>query len=295
VKGPEFYTLDQFDTPKPNFTDMQGDCVACHDTFEAEKPVPRLLMLSILSDPKGVALNRSAVVTNDKSPFIERWGGWYVTGTHGAQRHMGNRFVREPASALPDIHKYAKAANLDDGANVTDLKSRFDVKKYLTPNSDIAALMVLGHQTHVHNLITVAAYNLKGDPSESDLKDYGENLVQAMLFTNAVALTEPVKGTTKFAEEFSAQGPRDSKGRSLHELDLKTRLLKYPLSYLVYSKSFDALPPKAHDYVYRRFWEVLNSKDQSPEFAQLSAVDRKAILEILQETKPDFAAFSKKQ
>jgi hypothetical protein len=295
VTGPQFYTLDQVDTPKPQFTNMQGDCVACHDTFESDKPVPRLLMLSILADPKGVALNRSAVVTNDKSPFIERWGGWYVTGNHGSQRHMGNRFIREPASSLPDIHKYAKAANLNEGANVTDLKNRFDAKPYLSPDSDIAALMVLGHQTHIHNLITVAGYNLKGNPSESDLKEYGENLVQAMLFSNAVPLTDPVKGTTKFAEEFSAIGPRDSKGRSLHELDLKQRLLKYPLSYLIYSKSFDALPGKARDYVYRRFWEVLNAKDQSAEFAHLTEADRKAVLEILLQTKPDFAEFSRKQ
>ena len=94
--------------------------------------------------------------------------------------------------------------------------------------------------------------------------------------------------------EFSTLGPRDSKGRSLHQLDLKQRLLQYPLSYLIYSKSFDALPQAAHDYVYRRLWEVLSGKDQSKPFAHLTTEDRKAILEILQETKPDFAAFAKK-
>jgi hypothetical protein len=250
-------------------------------------------MLSVLSDPTGVALNRSSVITNDKSPFAERWGGWYVTGTHGNQRHMGNQFVKEPAESLGTIRDYSKRANLNPGANITDLSRRFDTSAYLTPQSDIAALMVLGHQTHIHNLITVANTNLRSSPTEEAIKEDGERLVDAMLFSEAVPLTEPITGTTNFVTEFSSRGPRDSQGRSLHQLDLKTRLLRYPLSYLVYSKSFDALPKAAKDYVYRRFWEVLSGKDNSAAFAHLSSADRKAILDILQETKPDFAAFVK--
>jgi hypothetical protein len=292
-EGPVFYTLDQVKADKPKIKKEPSDCLACHDTFDSEKPVPRLLVLSALSDSKGVALNRTAIVTNDKSPFAERWGGWFVTGTHGNQRHMGNRFVTEPASSLGDVHKYAKSANLNNGANITDLSRFFDTKAYLTPHSDIVALMVLGHQTHIHNLITVAHYSMREKHSEADVKERGENLVEAMFFKDAVPLADPVRGTTNFAVEFSAQGPRDSKGRSLRQLDLKQRLLQYPLSYLVYSKSFDALPREIHDFVYRRFWEVLTGKDQSEAFKHLSADDRKAIFEILLETKPDFAEFAK--
>ena len=293
VAGPVFYTLDQVKAEKPKFTLQPTDCLACHDTFQSEKPVPRLLMLSVLSDPTGVALNRSSVVTNDKSPFVERWGGWYVTGTHGSQRHMGNHLIREPAEGLGTIPQYSKRADLSPGANLTDLTKRFDTKPYLTPQSDIVALMVLGHQTHIHNLITVASTSLRSNPTESEIKEETEILVDAMLFSQAVPLSAPVEGTTNFAAEFSARGPRDSKGRSLHELDLKTRLLRYPLSYLVYSKSFDAMPKPAKDYVYRRFWEVLSGKDTSNAFTHLSIDDRKVLLEILQETKPDFAAFVK--
>jgi hypothetical protein len=153
--------------------------------------------------------------------------------------------------------------------------------------------MVLGHQTHVHNLITVASTNLRKNPTEEEIKDNCERLLAAMLFSEAVPLTEPVTGTTSFASEFSARGPRDSHGRSLHQLDLKTRLLRYPLSYLIYSDSFDALPQPAKSYVYRRLWEVLSGKDTTPAFQHLSQDDRKAVMEILQETKPDFAAFVK--
>jgi len=293
VTGPVFYTLDQVKLDKPRFTLQPSDCLACHDTFQSDKPVPRLLMLSVLSDPTGVALNRSSIVTNDKSPFPERWGGFYVTGTHGRLRHMGNRFVRESPDTLGTIREYSRKADLNGGANITDLANRFDTKPYLSPHSDVAALMVLGHQTHIHNLITVAGTNVRSNPAESVIKEDCENVVEAMLFSEAVPLTDAVTGTTAFAREFSARGPRDSKGRSLHELDLKTRLLRYPLSYLVYSPTFDGLPGVAKTYIYRRFWEVLSGKDSSKPFEHLSPEDRKAILEILQETKPDFAAFVK--
>jgi hypothetical protein len=293
AKGPVFYTLDQVKLDKPRFTHQPSDCFACHDTFDSDRPVPRLLMLSVLSDPKGVAINRSAVVTNDKSPFLERWGGWYVSGTHGSLRHMGNHFVKEPAESLGAIREYSRRADLSGGANISDLASRFDSKPYLSPHSDIVALMVLGHQTHVHNLITVAGTNLRTNASDSTVNEDVEPLVKAMLFSEAVPLTQPVKGTTTFASEFSARGPHDSQGRSLHQLDLKTRLLRYPLSYLIYSKSFDALPQPAKDYVYHRLWDVLSGKDTSEAFSHLSPADRKAVLEILQETKPDFAAFVK--
>jgi hypothetical protein len=254
-KGPTFYTMDQVETERPMFTHQPVDCLACHDTFTSDQPIPRLLMLSVVADAKGVAVNQSALITNDASPFSERWGGWYVSGTHGSLRHMGI-----------------------DGSP-SELSARFDAQRYLSSSSDIAALMVLGHQTHVHNRITVASRGQ--DP---------ELLVKALLFSGEARLTEPVAGTTNFAAEFSAQGPHDSRGRSLHQLDLKRRLLRYPLSYLIYSKSFDAMPKPVRDYVYRRLWEVLTSKDQSKDFENLSEMDRREVLEILQDTKPDFAA-----
>jgi hypothetical protein len=291
--GPVFYTLDQVETDKPQFILQPSDCLACHDTFDSDRPVPRLLVLSVLPDRTGVALNRTAIVTNDKSPFPERWGGFYVTGTSGNLRHMGNHLVRESPETLGAIREYSRRTDLSGGSNITDLKGRFDMEPYLTPDSDIVALMVLGHQTHIHNLITVANTNLRNNSSENAIKEDAERLVAAMLFSEAVPLTAPVKGTTSFAAEFSARGPHDSQGRSLYQLDLTTRLLRHPMSYLVYSKSFDALPQPAKDYIYRRFWEVLSGKDTTPAFAHLSQADRKAILEILQETKPDFAAFVK--
>ena len=155
--------------------------------------------------------------------------------------------------------------------------------------------MVLGHQTHVHNMITSGAYELRDAAAQGltgkmteIVKDAGERIVRAMLFSGEAQLTDPVAGTSNFAAEFTSRGPRDSQGRSLRELDLKHRLLRYPLSYLIYSDSFNEMPGQLKDYVYRRFHEVLSGEDKSEAFAHISESDRKAILEILKDTKPDF-------
>jgi len=105
---------------------------------------------------------------------------------------------------------------------------------------------------------------------------------------SAAPLDGPVKGTSAFAEEFPKAGPRDAKGRSLRDLDLTDRLFKYPLSYLVYSEAFDALPAATKTYVYERLHAVLDGTDTAPEFAHLTPADRQALSEILSETKKGF-------
>ena len=100
-------------------------------------------------------------------------------------------------------------------------------------------------------------------------------------------LPTPVKGTSDFAATFAALGPRDTKGRSLRDLDLNTRLLKHPLSHLIYSEQFNSLPEPMKVYLYRRLHDVLTGKDQSKPFAHLSPDDRTALREILLDTKKD--------
>src|SRR5207249_11463239 len=118
------------------------------------------------------------------------------------------------------------------------------------------------HQTHVHNLITLATYEVQAAPQDEHLiEEDGELLVRAMLFSGAAPFSEPVAGTSGFAAEFPAKGPRDKKGRSLRDLDLTRRLLRYPLSYLIYSRSFDEMPAPVKDYVLRRLREVLTGQD----------------------------------
>jgi len=298
VRGPVFYSMSRGQTLKPKIEaqDQTRNCIVCHDSSNNDTPIPRLLMLSVLPNPAGNSLRALSLLTNDQSPLKERWGGWYVTGTHGAQRHLGNLLVRADASSIDSIKATIPRLNLEPGANVTDLTTRFDTRAYPNPYSDIVALMILGHQTHVHNLITLAADEvtaaMKQHPEEVDklVKEDGELLVRGMLFSGAAKFTDPIAGPTGFAADFSSRGVRDSRGRSLKDLDLKQRLLKYPMSYLIYSKSFDSMPGAVKNYAYRRFREILTGEDKSADFAHLSATDRADILEILRETKPEFEA-----
>ena len=160
--GPVFYTISREQTARPKIEPQSQtrNCIVCHDSSSNDNPIPRLLMLSVLPNPAGNALRAQSLLTNDQSPMIERWGGFYVTGTHGAQRHLGNMVVRAPASEIDSIQSYIPRLNLEPGANVTDLSTRFDTKQYPNPNSDIVALMLLAHQTHIHNLITLASYEV---------------------------------------------------------------------------------------------------------------------------------------
>jgi len=279
-RGAAFFMLSQENDGRPEFERITGHvCSACHYDESMKKFVAKLTFLSVIPDEKGNVEGTYPMPTMDSSPIEERWGGWYVTGTHGAQKHLGNIALKTPRSPLGNLSgiDYAKSSN------VTDLSTRFDTSKYPTPHSDIAALLVLAHQTDVQNLITLAGAKTDAPPEE-----VGEQLVKAMLFSGAVPFKEPMKGSSNFASEFAQRGPRDHLGRSLRDFDLKTRIFKYPLSYMIYSKSFDEMPDNVKAYVYRRFSQILTGADRSRDFAHLSASDRSSILEILRDTKPDF-------
>ena len=99
-----------------------------------------------------------------------------------------------------------------------------------------------------------------------------------MLFADEATLRGPVVGVSTFTKTFAARGPRDHQGRSLRDFDLQKRLFKYPLSYMVYSEAFDAMPDQVKDRVYRRLYDVLTGRDQSDKFKRLSADDRRAVL-----------------
>lgn len=298
-QGAIFYTLSQEKTDTPRFVRDRGQCLTCHASSRTQG-VPGHLVRSVFSDRSGQPQLGSGTFTTDhRSPFDERWGGWYVSGTHGSMRHMGN-VLAEDRSRPEDLDR-------ERGANVTDLKDLLDVAPYLEPTSDIVALMVLEHQTQMHNRITAASFEARSaahydqvmneafdrpadHQSESTVRriaSAGEKLVEYLLFSEEFQLTTPVKGVSAFTEEFASQGVRDSQGRSLRDLDLQRRLFKYPCSYLIYSKPFDALPAPVKAYVARRLREVLTGEDQGPAFAHLSKEDRQNIWEILQETKPD--------
>jgi hypothetical protein len=150
-------------------------------------------------------------------------------------------------------------------------------------SSDVVAHLVLAHQTQMHNLITQTNYQTR---ISGKFEQAAEQLVRYLLFTNEAPIEGVIDTSSAFAAEFASRGPRDPLGRSVRDFDLHKRIFKYPCSYLIYSEAFDAIPEPAKSFIYRRLLEVLSGQEQGPEYASLSAKDRRAILEILVATKP---------
>ena len=295
--GTVFYTLDQERAEKPAFTRQTDACLLCHGGSQTQS-VPGHLMRSVFVDAEGQPLLASGSFRSDHtSPFEERFGGWYVTGDTGDQYHLGNKIFTKRQSY--------KDVDWSRGMNLKTLDRLIDTNPYLQNGSDVVALMVLTHQSEMHNRITRANFLTRqalhyeealnkglGEPAghrwpstTARIKSACEPLLEYMLFSEELPLKSEVKGTSTFARTFADRGPRDRKGRSLRELDLKTRLFKYPCSYLIESDSFKQLPKEASDYIQKRLVEILNGKDRSDKFKHLSESDRKNILEILSDTK----------
>lgn len=298
-QGAIFYALDQQPSDSPKLRRTDADCLACHLSSRTND-VPGYLLRSVFPAQSGHPHFELGTTTTDQSTdFAERYGGWYVTGTHGQMRHRGNAIADKDAKPPLDI---------EAGANLTDLATLLNTDRYLTPHSDLVALMVLEHQATMHNLITWANYearraahydatwnetlkrsaDFRSEVSQRRIASAGEKLLQYLLFSGEFLLTSPVAGTSDFAAEFERLGPRDGQGRSLREFDLQRRLFKYPCSFLIYSDSFAALPPAMREYVDQRLGEILSGEDRSAEFAHLTSADRQAIREILVDTLPGF-------
>jgi hypothetical protein len=283
--GGVFYTLEQTKTDKPRFV-RTDQCLECHASAKT-MGVPGHLVRSFATDENGVVdMTTGVSLVNHRTPIEERWGGWFVTGNSGKQSHRGNLFGKAAFARNEKEPGYL--------AHQTDLKKFFDVAEWPTGSSDIVALMVMEHQSHMHNFLTRLNYEatiaLQQYGHTRYLKNIIESFVRYLLFVEEAPFASPIRGNTAFAEDFTKLGPRDEKGRTLREFDLQTRLFKYPCSYLIYSDAFDQLPAKLKERIYTRLLEVLSGEDTSEAYAKLSTESRTAIREILGATKKDLPA-----
>ena len=300
-QGAIFYLLDERKVEKPAFQRAELDCTQCH-IAAGTRGIPGVLLRSVYPTPTGTLVpGTRALITDQESPWSERWGGWYVTGDLAGGTNMGNAVVEDKPSAPASDEAPAPSATSTPATGVTpssvtkltSLGKPFDSSAYLSTDSDVVAHLVLAHQTQMHNLITLTNYKtrlaLYSQADHSQFERPAEQLLRYLLFANEAPLPggsskQRVGASSAFAKEFAARGPRDSRGRSLRDLDLTTRIFRYPCSYLVYSDSFAALPEPAKTYVYHRLLEVLSGQDQGQDFARLTAADRQAVLEILLDT-----------
>ena len=300
--GTVFYVVAQPGEKDSGVLRRRGDrCLFCHASSDSGR-VPGLLMQSVLTSKDGNRVfSLSGLKTNPRGPLEGRFGGWFATGMHGSQTHLGNLLLQKDT----ELESASERANV----NVTDLSDFFDPEKYMTSGSDIVALLVLRHQVTLHNTLTDANHRVRrqlylaeGDRSlaaESHLMidSMAWQVVSSLLMVDEISLTDPVQGDEGFVREFTSRGPRDAAGRSLRDLDLQTRLFKFPCSYLIYSNAFDGLPSSLLDAIGRNLRLVLNEKQaavsqevsrnfQTQKFEYLSDDDRTALREILQQTKP---------
>ena len=283
-QGAMFYTLEQTPSALPQIR-RNLTCIQCH-TWEATAYVPGMFLGSGFPAADGSLLYAQVYSSDHRTPYQLRWGGWYVTGRHAFRRHMGNATVT-PGGDLADMIT-------PETVNSTSLDGRFDMTGYPSPHSDIVALMVLEHQARMLNLITRVGWESRlGAEAGVSLQESINELVDYLLFVDEDPLPGPVAGASTFARTFALTGPRDSQGRSLRDLDLTRRLMRYPCSYLIYSPSFDAMPENAKKGIYARMWTILSGALSDHRYVQLSADDRKAVLDILRETKSDLPSYFK--
>jgi hypothetical protein len=287
-QGIVFYTLPQKEVEAPRFQ-RATICLGCHISGDTSG-VPGLLMFS--ATPESDRAFASTIFMNQTMPLAKRFGGWYVTGALTPASHEGN--------AVAALDGRSRA--------LTSTEGLYDPDGYLSSSSDIAALMVFAHQAQTVNLMIHAGWEARaadpalhpGTPPANEallaplLQAVAEDVVDSLLFIDEARFDGRVQGASGFAERLAAEGPQDSKGRSLRQLALTGRLMRYPCSYLIYSPMFDALPPSMKSLIYQRLWQVLSGAEKDPRYrAALKLADRQAIVEILRDTKPGLPSYFK--
>jgi hypothetical protein len=272
-QGTIFYSIPQQPAERPQLG-RQEHCVSCHLTWDTlGVPGPTVKTTFARKTMDGFA-NGGPV--DHRSPIADRWSGWFVTGAAVPEQHRGN------------VEQVQPVPRTGPAPRLTSVAGEFDTTGYLTTTSDIVALMVLEHQAHATNLMTRLNWEARlGDAART--REAASALADYLLFVDEAPLTARIEGTSGFATAFSGRGPRDAQGRSLRDLALETRLMRYPLSYMIYTPMFDALPEAACSLVAERLAAVLMGRESAPRYAHLTAGGRQAILEILRDTKASLA------
>jgi hypothetical protein len=284
-QGVVFYTLDQA-AASPVLA-RQRSCLTCH-VSSSTLGVPGMIARSNTVGEDGNVLPQTGSEdVNHQTPHPDRWGGWFVTSEDGAppyaqMAHRGNI-------------TFSGRGNTSNQVFVDWMNSSPETRGYVASSSDIVGLLVFDHQMHAINLLTrlnwesrVLSSDRDAGASDRALRPLVNELADYLLFTGEAPPLAPLTPPPGFAASLEARTPKDHRGRSFGQLDLVNRLLRYPCSYMVYSDAFDGLPKPIKDAVYRRMIDVLSGHDTRAARERQTADDRRAVLEILKDTKSDF-------
>lgn len=300
--GATFYLLDQHATKEEPLFERSGDCLLCHSRHEH---TPSLRTRSVFPDANGEPLSGSGGSNIAPStPLAERWGGWYLTGTKDPFQHRANLTGKK----VEDF----EGPNAMPTRNLTSLEGVVDTRRYLLKTSDVVPMLMHDHQVHVHNVLSTANQDARialhrwpamreilGLPKDAPpqgscvvvFDSQAEKILDALLCRDEAPWpAEGLQSDGVFAKAYAKTRKPDTKGRSLRDLDLRTRLFTYRCSPLIYSQSFATLPKELRDIVLLRLSSGLRAFPPSPSFGHLADDERVAIHEILTATLPDLPA-----
>lgn len=292
--------LSNREAGRPPQLARERSCLNCH-AGSSNRDLPGLMVRSVYPTATGLPLFEAGTFhTRQSSPIEERWGGWYVTGQVEEREHLGNTL----AKAAPGGPGVELERLVDGGVSVLD--GLFASEPYPHGGrSDVVALMVLEHQVGVHNALVEANLATQatlhrheemqrafGEPIDAPLSETNERILSGlatrvlreMLYVEEVALPGGVEGSAEFQEAFTKERSKNSEGRSLRDLRLYERLMKYRCSHLIYSEAFATLPSPIRTRILDQLHGILTSPADWPEFSHLGASERGHILAILRET-----------
>lgn len=301
--GLAFYRFDARSHKRPPMIERDDDCLSCH-AGPLTRDWPALLARSVFPDETGEPIGPAgSFLVEQDTVLSNRWGGWYVTGRHGGETHLGNLVVAEFDPGQP--------VDRTPGANLTDLATLVSTAPYPRTGSDIVALLVLEHQVGMHNRFAEGALRVRqwthyqrelqrelGEPVSEEpvgtalrvVQGEAQRIIEHLLFVGEAALPEGgIQGDPAFQEAFRRDRHADSQGRSLKDLDLQTRMFQWRCSYLIYSDAFASLPATLRTEVLRRLWQILAGDEPPRPFTHLPAEERAAIHGILLATHEDYA------
>src|SRR5688500_17763528 len=283
--GGIFYILD---IPRSAAASLNIDrsrrCMNCHSGSETGY-VPGLTVKSVVPGTRGGSVDAFRVdMTGHGIPLSERFGGWYLTGVHGLTNHWANaigRMVNGEVTKDPVVPG-----------------ERFSWGKYPVEGSDILPQLIHEHQAGFVNRALQAGYVARmhlhrgGELSaeqRAEIDHFAGELARYILFADEAALPKSgIKGDRKFEEDFLRDRKVSRNGASLQDFDLKRRMFKYPVSYMVYTPLFAGLPEVVKSGVIRELQKGLREGDgkngNDGTYAHISKEEKRVIQEILVET-----------
>lgn len=261
-RGTLFYTLSNTPSVTPQFSRANGRfCMGCHNSqgwhhsgFESPGHIFRS---SIAGSLETHAL-----------PLEQRWEPWYVSAA---------------SPSLP--HKGVSLNDPNDNGPPRDIPNEDTVKIecYPASTSDALAHLILDHQLLGQNMLSRLS-----NEHYLNVRSKVENMaVRYLLLADEAPMNNPASGNSAFAKEYQSRGPKARSGRSLHDLNLKTRLYQHRISPLIHSQVMRNQPPEMRRSLFRRLNDVITGREKLKDFS-IDEADRQDTLAILREVIADW-------